>query len=71
MCVHHYRIIFNADSKPIFTTDLGAGGEISAVKMDIFTVGFRAGNDNIFPPPVCNTITAGPYYRPAVKIGLG
>jgi len=47
---HYCRFIFTAGPKPIFTAGLGAGGEISAVKIPIFTAGFHAGSDNTFSP---------------------
>ena len=48
-----YGFIFTAGPKPIFTAGLGAGGEISAVKMSIFTASFSASSDNLI-------LTAGP-----------
>jgi hypothetical protein len=37
--IHYYKLIFTARTKSIFTASLRAGGEISAVKILIFTVG--------------------------------
>ena len=64
MVKHYYRIIFTAVPKSIFTAGLGAGGEISALKIDYHrrTI-IGNGGENV-------VITAGLYYRPTVKVRL-
>jgi hypothetical protein len=42
LSLHYLQILFTAGPKPIFTTGLGAGGELSAVKIEL-------------SPPVHNT----------------